>query len=1040
LKRRTIISSRKKPTKKVKGSNPGTQKLSAKTPGRKKSVRVAGQRSKRSLVVRRKGTTHIRWPSELAQSIPLLTEDIVATIREPLLVLDEDLRVVFANRSFYETFQVKPKETESLLLFDLGNRQWNIPQLRKLLKGILPKKATIEHFEVNHDFPKIGRKTILLNARQVHDGGSNFILLAMEDVTERKRMDEIVSESERKYRFLYEESFAFNVVVGFDETVLDINRAALEHLGYHKKEVLGKPIWDFVVKEEKEKVKKLLAQALEGKLSKQEKVSLQARDGSIHTILFAPKELRLEDADAVTGMVFTGMDITERKKMDDALRENEVRFRTLFQGLPLSTVVFQKVGSDFVIKDYNQSSQSFTGGKMQQFVGKSARELYRSRPDILEKFSIALEKKTTQTYETFYHMMSTDKDIFLELTLAYVPPDKIILHSEDITERKKAEEALRESEERLNRAEEIANLGSWELDLINDRLSWSDEVYRIFGLVPQEFEATYEAFLEAVHPDDRKAVDAAYSGSLREGKDCYEIEHRIVRKLSGEVRIVREKCEHIRDKNGRIVRSVGMVQDITEQKLAERKIKDLARFPTENPSPVLRIDKEGNILYANPASRTLLEEWGTTLGGSVPSDWQKLVTEVINSGNDKTVEIEHKGKILSLQLVALPGADDVNVYGRDITELKKVSSELRKERDILEIIKEHANAHLAYLDPDFNFVRVNSMYARGVGYKPDELIGKNYFDLFPDEQNRAIFRKVKNKGEPIEFRAKPLVSTERPEGSVTYWDWALTPVKDDSGQVVGLELSMIDITDIKRAEDEIRTLNESLEAKAAELAASNQELEAFTYSVSHDLRAPLRSVSGFSRALLEDYENKLDEEGKDYLRRVRRASGRMQQLIDDLLNLSRIQRSELKHTKVNLSQLAQSVVKTLTKASHRRKIDFAIKENVEATGDKNLLRVVLDNLLRNAWKFTSRCERAKIEFGTKLLDGQTIYFVRDNGVGFDPGYSNKLFVPFQRLHSISEFPGSGIGLATVKRIINRHGGRVWAEGELEKGATFYFTL
>jgi signal transduction histidine kinase len=228
--------------------------------------------------------------------------------------------------------------------------------------------------------------------------------------------------------------------------------------------------------------------------------------------------------------------------------------------------------------------------------------------------------------------------------------------------------------------------------------------------------------------------------------------------------------------------------------------------------------------------------------------------------------------------------------------------------------------------------------------------------------------------------------------------------------------------------------------RTAELAAINSELEAFAYSVSHDLRAPLRGIDGFSQALLEDYADKLDAVGQDYLRRVQAASQHMGQLIDDLLKLSRVTRAEAYHEPVELSALAQMVATDLQQQEPERQVEFVIAEGLIAKGDARLLRVVLENLLGNAWKFTAKNPRARIEFGSARNNGNLAYFVRDDGVGFNMAYANKLFGAFQRLHSATEFEGTGIGLASVQRIIHRHGGRVWAEGEVEKGATFYFTL
>jgi len=253
-----------------------------------------------------------------------------------------------------------------------------------------------------------------------------------------------------------------------------------------------------------------------------------------------------------------------------------------------------------------------------------------------------------------------------------------------------------------------------------------------------------------------------------------------------------------------------------------------------------------------------------------------------------------------------------------------------------------------------------------------------------------------------------------------------------------------DITERQQAAEAIQHLNADLERRVAErtaqLEVTNKELEAFSYSVSHDLRAPLRSIDGFSLALLEDYGDQLDADGQDYLQRVRSATQRMSQLIDDLLSLARVTRSALNYESVDLSACAGSIADELQRAQPDRQAEYLIAPDLIARGDGRLLRVMLENLLGNAWKFTVKRQCATIEFGAIPIDGQVAYFVRDNGAGFDMAYADKLFGAFQRLHAMSEFPGTGVGLATVQRIIHRHGGRVWAESAVEQGATFYFTL
>jgi len=283
-----------------------------------------------------------------------------------------------------------------------------------------------------------------------------------------------------------------------------------------------------------------------------------------------------------------------------------------------------------------------------------------------------------------------------------------------------------------------------------------------------------------------------------------------------------------------------------------------------------------------------------------------------------------------------------------------------------------------------------------------------------------------------------------PDGSERIVHERAHVVYDDVGTPVRMIGTIQDVTQRKQAEEEMRQLNLGLEQRVAErtqaLTLLNQELEAFSYSVSHDLRAPLRAIRGFSKALLEEYATRLDDTGMDYLQRINKASQHMSELIDDLLKLSQVTRATLHYGAVALSELATQILAELAEQDAGREVVTRVASDIVVQGDARLLRILLDNLLRNAWKFTANHAHSMIEFGVMHQHDETVYFVRDDGAGFDMLYAHKLFTLFRRLHTSSEFAGTGIGLVTAQRIVRRHGGRIWAEGAVEQGACFYFTL
>lgn len=338
--------------------------------------------------------------------------------------------------------------------------------------------------------------------------------------------------------------------------------------------------------------------------------------------------------------------------------------------------------------------------------------------------------------------------------------------------------------------------------------------------------------------------------------------------------------------------------------------------------------------------------------------------------------------------------------------------------------------------PDGRWLEINEALTKMTGHEREDVIGKTSVELgLVDAVARAkILEAIHTHGTvrnvEIQVRTKSqdildvLVSVEQVELN---------------GQPCALTIQY-DITELKRAEREVRRLNNDLERRQIALEAANKELESFSYSVAHDLRRPLRSIDGFSQILLEDFTDTLDAEGRKYLQRVRDSAQEMARLIDDLLMLSRVTRSDLRHEPVDLTALARSVLVRLQRYEPERKVECVISDELMVEADARLLSILMENLLGNAWKFTGKRPIARVEVGVIQDDASPVYFVRDNGAGFDMAYASNLFGVFQRLHSDDEFEGTGIGLATVQRIIRRHGGQVWAEGEVGRGATIYFTL
>jgi PAS domain S-box-containing protein len=512
---------------------------------------------------------------------------------------------------------------------------------------------------------------------------------------------------------------------------------------------------------------------------------------------------------------------------------------------------------------------------------------------------------------------------------------------------------------------------------------------------------------------------------------------------------IREKMVDLAENNRRLQ------AEIAQRREAEQERDRLVSILEATTDIVSMTDPTGKLLYFNRAGRSTFGiEPGATLEGFFPRVHPRWASDIVTEEgvpaavrdgvwSGETAVLALDGTEIPVSQVILSHKDAqgrllfLSTIMRDITERKRTETALRIKDDA---IAASING-IAFADLSGGLSYVNRAFLRMWGYnREDQVVGRSALEFWVDPEEAAGILGILTTRDDWSGE----LTARRQDGSPFVVLLSAVVIRDTSGQPVQLMGSFVDITERKQAEEALRQLTAELEARVhertAELETANRELEAFSYSVSHDLRAPLRAIDGFSRVLMEDYAASLDAEGYDYLDRVRKAVQRMGHLIDDLLQLARVSRAEMHPASVDLTQLAPEIVAELRETAPTRKVEVSIAPGLSARGDPRLLQVVLANLIGNAWKYTGKTDNPRIELGAVRQNGEIVYYVRDNGVGFDMKYAGKLFGAFQRMHSEREFPGTGVGLATVARIIHRHGGRVWAESEPGKGATFFFTV
>lgn len=619
----------------------------------------------------------------------------------------------------------------------------------------------------------------------------------------------------------------------------------------------------------------------------------------------------------------------------------------------------------------------------------------------------------------------------------------------DVSEQKQAEAALRESESRFM----ILAAATFEGIAITEAGRFcevNEQFARMLGYEQAELIGTEVTAL--IPPEYREQVTA----NIRTGiESC--IEHTMIRK-DGKLILVEAhgRNTRYRDRSMRIT----AVQDITERRQAEKALqqeKEKFSLAFQAVPSVLVITSltDGRYLEVNEAFERVMGYRRNEVIGRCSREfntWQNpedrtRVLQMLTKGEKvRDLEVGFRSKS-GAELVSLYSAEIITIGAErcllslvnDITSRKKAEEDLRRSEERYRHLYKETPVMLHSIDHEGRLVSVSNHWLNTLGYERGEVLGRRTSDFLTEESRRyaeevvvpQFFRTGSCKEVPYQFVKK--------NGEVLDVLLSAIAERNEEGRVVRSLSVMIDVTERKRAVEQIEKLNTDLAARAVELENVNHELEAFNYTVSHDLRKPLTVINGYCQVILELCGHNLDDQCLGYVQEIYNGTKSMNQLIDALLKFSFIMHIEQHREDIDLSRIADTVAQELARTCPGRRVTFRIARGITANGDANLLKVVLENLIGNAWKYTGNKEEAIIEFGMKRVAGEKAYFVRDDGAGFDMAQAGMLFMPFQRLHSI-DAEGHGIGLATVERIIKRHGGKVWAEGEPGKGSIFYFTL
>ena len=858
-------------------------------------------------------------------------------------------------------------------------------------------------------------------------------------------------------------TYSNDAIIGktLDGIVSSWNPGAEVIYGYSAEEMIGQSISSIIPPDRVDEFQRFLQGLRRGETIRHYETERIRKDGKKISVSVSISPLK-DAKGTIVGASTITRDITERKRAEDELRRVSRYSRSLIEASLDPLVTISKAGK---ITDVNQATETATGLSRARLIGSDFCDYFTEPEKAREGYARVFDEGWVRDYPlAIRNTAGAAMDVLYNATVFKGANDEVegvFAAARDITERKKAEQEAQAGRDRLALAMTVAKAGSFDWNIIANVDEWSREKELLYGLRAGQFSGTHQDWEAFVLPEDRPRVKALVDLAFQTGDLAAEF--RIRRRDNGEIRWMNVRAKVVFGNDGKPSRMVGINLDVTDRKVAEEKVLAASRYTRSlieaSLDPLVTISADGKITDVNQATENAT---GISRDRLIGSDFSTYFTEpekarqgyrqVFSGGlvRDYPLTLRHASgsamEVLYNATVFRNASGEVEgvfAAARDITERKQAEEALHcSESRYRSLVT--ATAQIVWTtDPDGQVVDDMPMWREYTGMTWEQIAGAGWLNsLHPDDRSRT--EQVWGKAWRNRERYDTEYRIRSQDGEYRTFSVRGVPVVESDGTVREWVGTCTDITDRKLAEEQVRKLNDELEQRViqrtAQLEAANKELEAFTYSVSHDLRAPLRHISGFSKMLTEEFSESLPPDAQHHVQRIQEGTRRMGQLVDDLLNLGRVGRKDLSLQVAGLRSIIDDVIASLKSDVADREVEWKIGDLPYVECDTALIQQVFQNLLSNALKFTRPRAHAMIEIGQEQRGGQSVVYVRDNGVGFSMKYADKLFGVFQRLHRAEDFEGTGVGLATVQRIIQKHGGRIWAEAELDKGAAFYFTV